>query len=70
MYIVPHVKELLLLSGLNEIGNLSTDFSKSTQNIKFNKICLVGGEFGKTDEQTDRQTDMMKLIFTASLNER
>jgi len=31
-------------------------FSKSTQNIKFNKICLVGGESGNTDGQTDEQT--------------
>jgi hypothetical protein len=47
-------------------------FSKNTQIKNFMKICLVGAELfhanNRTDErmegQTDRQTDMTKLIFS------
>jgi hypothetical protein len=65
MYIGIHVKYPLFLSDFNETRILSTDFRKILISHLM-KIRVVGAELfhegGRTDRQTDRQTDMTKLI--------
>jgi hypothetical protein len=52
----------LFLSGFNETGLFSADFRKNTQISNFMKIRPVGAELFQADGQTDRQTDITKLI--------
>jgi len=61
-----HVKYPLCLSDFNKTWIFSIDFGKNSRVIKYHKNCPVGAQFfdveGRTDIQTDRPTDMMKLI--------
>ena len=64
MCICLHVKYPLYLSNFNETWSLSTDFFEKCSN--FVKTCSVGAELfrasRRTEELTDRQTDITKLI--------
>ena len=58
-----YVKYTLFLSDSNENWIFETDFRKKYSNIKFHEN-LSNGNLIFACMQTDRQTDMMKLIIT------
>jgi hypothetical protein len=60
-----HAKYPLSLSHFNEIWRFSIDFPKKPPNIKFHKNPSSGSRVvpcERTDRQTDRRTDITKLI--------
>ena len=60
-----YVNYLSFLSDLNEIWKFPDRISKNTQISNFMKIRPVKSScFMRTDERTDRQTDMLKLVVT------
>jgi hypothetical protein len=62
MYIGIHVKYPLFLSDIKENSIFPTDFRKNTQIPNFIKSHPVGAELFHADGQTNRRTDMTKLI--------
>jgi hypothetical protein len=66
MYRGLHVRYPLLSSDFNYTWHFLDRFKKNTQISNFMKIHPVGAELfhadGQTEGQTDRQTDMIKLI--------
>jgi hypothetical protein len=62
-YVRRHVKYPLFLSDFNQAWIFSTYFRKKNPQISnFMKIRPVGAELFHADRETDRQTDMTKLI--------
>ena len=62
MYVGLHVKCPLLLSDYNETWTSINILSKNTHISNFVKIHSVRAELFHADVETDRQTDMTKLI--------
>ena len=62
MYIGLHVKYRLLLSDCNETWIYFDRFSEKTHTSNLMKIRPVGAELFYAEGQTDRQTDMTRLI--------
>ena len=62
MYLGPYLKYPLFYSDFNQ--TLVKRFSKNSQISNFMEIRPVGAQLLQADGQTDRQTDMTKLVVT------